>query len=131
MGKTQEEFAEMAGLSVDFLSLIERGRNAPSFKKLELMIKGLDVSAAYLSPLRTLPAAKEAGNLVLGVEGRRALFSDPAHVRHIHCRDSVKIRKAPADHEELRKAHIIIDVQKKVAALLGHPLADEDPEKKS
>ena len=48
MGKTQEEFAEMAGMSVDFLSLIERGRNAPSFKKLELMIKGLGVSAAYL-----------------------------------------------------------------------------------
>lgn len=38
----------MAGMSVDFLSLIERGRNAPSFKKLELMIKGLGVSAAYL-----------------------------------------------------------------------------------
>jgi len=48
LGKTQEEFAEMAGMSVDFLSLIERGRNAPSFKKLELMIKGLGVSAAYL-----------------------------------------------------------------------------------
>jgi transcriptional regulator with XRE-family HTH domain len=46
--KSQEEFAEMIGMSVDFLSLIERGRNAPSFKKLELMIKGLGVSAAYL-----------------------------------------------------------------------------------
>ena len=31
--------------------------------------------------------------------------------------------------EQLRKAHIIIDVQKKVAALLGHPIPDEDPEK--
>jgi transposase len=30
--------------------------------------------------------------------------------------------------EDLRKAHIIIEVQKKVAALLGHPLADPDPE---
>ena len=48
MDKTQEDFAEMVGMSVDFLSLIERGRNAPSFKKLELMIKGLGVSAAYL-----------------------------------------------------------------------------------
>ena len=47
MGKTQEEFAEMTGLSVDFLSLIERGRNAPSFKKLERMIEGLGVPAAY------------------------------------------------------------------------------------
>ena len=38
MEKSQEEFAEMVGMSVDFLSLIERGRNAPSFKKLEQMM---------------------------------------------------------------------------------------------
>jgi transcriptional regulator with XRE-family HTH domain len=48
LDKTQEEFAEITGMSVDFLSLIERGRNAPSFKKLELMTRGLGVSAAYL-----------------------------------------------------------------------------------
>jgi hypothetical protein len=28
--------------------------------------------------------------------------------------------------EELRKAHIIIDVQKKVAALLGRPIPDPE-----
>ena len=33
--------------------------------------------------------------------------------------------------EKLRKAEIIIDVQKKVAALLDHPLPDPDPEEKS
>jgi transposase-like protein len=33
--------------------------------------------------------------------------------------------------EELRKAHIIIDVQKKVAALLGRPLPEADPEENS
>src|SRR5271169_6950181 len=35
--------------------------------------------------------------------------------------------------EDLRKAHIIIDVQKKVAALLGRPIpeTDPDPEEKS
>ena len=35
--------------------------------------------------------------------------------------------------EDLRKAHIIIDVQKKVAALLGNPIpeVDPDPEEKS
>ena len=32
---TQEQFAELVGISVDFLSLIERGINAPSFEKLE------------------------------------------------------------------------------------------------
>ncbi len=30
--------------------------------------------------------------------------------------------------EDLRKAHIIIDVQKKVAALLGNPLPETDPD---
>lgn len=38
----------MAGISVDFLSLIERGRNAPSFKKLERMARGLGKPVAYL-----------------------------------------------------------------------------------
>ena len=33
--------------------------------------------------------------------------------------------------EDLRKAHIIIDVQKKVAALLGHPIPEQDPEENS
>ena len=33
--------------------------------------------------------------------------------------------------EELRKAHIIIDVQKKVAALLGRPIPEPDPEENS
>ena len=38
----------MIGMSVDFLSLIERGRNSPSFEKLESMAKGLGVSVAFL-----------------------------------------------------------------------------------
>jgi len=33
--------------------------------------------------------------------------------------------------EDLRKAHIIIDVQKKVAALLGPPIPEQDPEENS
>jgi transcriptional regulator with XRE-family HTH domain len=48
LDKTQEEFAEMLGISVDFLSLIERGRNAPSFKKLERMSRGLGKPVADL-----------------------------------------------------------------------------------
>jgi transcriptional regulator with XRE-family HTH domain len=35
LGKTQEEFAEILDISVDFLSLIERGLNAPSFESIE------------------------------------------------------------------------------------------------
>ena len=32
---SQEQFAELLDISVDFLSLIERGINAPSFENLE------------------------------------------------------------------------------------------------
>lgn len=48
MGKSQEDFAEIVGMSVDFLSLIERGRNSPSFPKLERMARGLSRPVAYL-----------------------------------------------------------------------------------
>ena len=37
---TQEQFAELVGISVDFLSVIERGINAPSFETLEVLAKG-------------------------------------------------------------------------------------------
>lgn len=46
--KSQEDFAEMIGMSVDFLSLIERGKNAPSFEKLERMAAALKVPVAFL-----------------------------------------------------------------------------------
>ena len=45
---TQEEFAEAINMSVDFLSLIERGRNAPSFETLERMARRLRISVAEL-----------------------------------------------------------------------------------
>jgi transcriptional regulator with XRE-family HTH domain len=34
-GMTQEQFAEVLDISIDFLSLIERGFNAPSFESIE------------------------------------------------------------------------------------------------
>jgi transcriptional regulator with XRE-family HTH domain len=34
-GMTQEQFAEALDISVDFLSLVERGVNAPSFESIE------------------------------------------------------------------------------------------------
>jgi transcriptional regulator with XRE-family HTH domain len=45
---TQERFAETLDLSVDFLSLIERGRNAPSFETLDKIAKRLRMSASEL-----------------------------------------------------------------------------------
>ena len=47
-GMTQEQFAELTGMSVDFLSLIERGINAPSFEMLERIGKSLRVPVAFL-----------------------------------------------------------------------------------
>jgi len=46
--KTQEQFAEMLDISVDFLSLIERGRNAPSFETLAGIARRLRVPVAHL-----------------------------------------------------------------------------------
>jgi transcriptional regulator with XRE-family HTH domain len=45
---TQEQFAEALGISVDFLSLIECGRNAPSFETLDRMARRLKLSVADL-----------------------------------------------------------------------------------
>jgi DNA-binding XRE family transcriptional regulator len=45
---TQERFAETIDISVDFLSLIERGRNAPSFETLDKIAKRLRVPVAAL-----------------------------------------------------------------------------------
>jgi transcriptional regulator with XRE-family HTH domain len=59
--KTQEQFAELVGISVDFLSLIERGRNAPSFKKLERMARGLGKPVAYLFTFESNYKPKKRG----------------------------------------------------------------------
>jgi len=51
-GLTQQEFAEMLQISVDFLSLIERGINAPSFETLEVFADVLGISYADLFHFR-------------------------------------------------------------------------------
>ncbi len=51
-GMTQEAFAELLAISVDFLSLIERGINAPSFERLEQFAEALDVEVVYLFDFR-------------------------------------------------------------------------------
>ena len=42
-GITQEQLAEAASISIDFLSLVERGINAPSFETLEKLSCALNV----------------------------------------------------------------------------------------
>jgi transcriptional regulator with XRE-family HTH domain len=43
-GLTQEQLAEATEISVDFISLVERGINSPSFDNLEKLAKALGVS---------------------------------------------------------------------------------------
>lgn len=45
---TQERFAETLNISVDFLSLVERGINAPSFDRLEQIAKRLRLPVSDL-----------------------------------------------------------------------------------
>jgi transcriptional regulator with XRE-family HTH domain len=49
---TQEEFAELVGISVDFLSLIERGINSPSFDALERLSDKLEMPVRDLFDFR-------------------------------------------------------------------------------
>src|SRR5450759_2492017 len=56
----------------------------------------------------------------------------PKSKRHPMDEENQKLRRQNARlAEELGKVHIIIDVQKKVAALLGHPVPEQDPEQES
>ncbi len=43
-GLTQYELAEKVNLSVEFIGLLERGKNAPSFSTIENLSKALDVN---------------------------------------------------------------------------------------
>ena len=47
-GLTQEQLAERAEISVDFLSLIERGRSSPSFENLDALASALERPVASL-----------------------------------------------------------------------------------
>lgn len=50
---SQEQFAELLGISVDFLSLIERGINAPSFENLEVFSARLKIPPSVLFDFET------------------------------------------------------------------------------
>ena len=42
---TQERLAELANMSVTYISQLEAGKHSPSFKKLECLAKALNVEA--------------------------------------------------------------------------------------
>jgi transcriptional regulator with XRE-family HTH domain len=57
---TQEQLAEKANISLNFLNLIERGLRAPSFDKLERLAKVLKVDVSELFIFPPAPAKRVA-----------------------------------------------------------------------
>jgi len=47
-GLTQEELAEAVGVSTDFISLVERGKRAPSFENLERLAQVFELKVSEL-----------------------------------------------------------------------------------
>ena len=47
-GLTQEKLSEITGISTDYLSEIERGKKTPSFKRIELIAKALNIEVYQL-----------------------------------------------------------------------------------
>jgi len=62
---TQEQFAELLDISVDFLSLIERGLNAPSFESIEVfsITLGIPVRDFFDFSPESAPKAQSTPNL--------------------------------------------------------------------
>ena len=57
---SQEQFAELLDISVDFLSLIERGINAPSFENLDVFAVQLGIPVADLFTFDARAASDES-----------------------------------------------------------------------
>jgi transposase len=82
----------------------------------------------YSSHLVSWRRERQAGIL----EALKPRKRGPRSERNPLAEENQKLRRQNAHlTEDLRKAQLIIDVQKKVAALLGNPLPDVDPEEKS
>lgn len=47
-GLTQERLSELTGISTDYLSEIERGKKTPSFKRMELIARALNIEVYKL-----------------------------------------------------------------------------------
>ena len=82
----------------------------------------------YSSHLVSWRRERQAGIL----EALKPRKRGPRSERNPLAEETQKLRRQVGQlTEKLRKAELIIDVQKKVAALLGNPLPDVDPEEKS
>ena len=48
LGLSQDKISELTGISCDYLSEIERGKKTPSFKRMDLIAKALNVEVYML-----------------------------------------------------------------------------------
>ena len=48
LGFTQDKLSELSGISSDYLSEIERGKRTPSFKRMDLIAKALNIEVYKL-----------------------------------------------------------------------------------
>lgn len=55
---TQEQFSELLDISIDFLSLVERGLNAPSFESIEMFSITLGIPVKDLFDFSPEPLPK-------------------------------------------------------------------------
>ncbi len=56
---TQDGFAELMGISANFLSMIERGINSPSFDKLETISSRLNMTISELFDFPSQPGTRK------------------------------------------------------------------------
>src|SRR5664280_30226 len=129
MSRARKKKGEMNGNSLDFASsaswaATERSGGEPGEPKRS----GVAAQAGGDPLLATW--RRERANGIL--EALTAQRRGPKSKRHPMDEENQKLRRQNARlTEDLRKAHIIIDVQKKVAALLGHPIPEQEPEEES
>ena len=57
-GLTQQQFSELLDISIDFLSLVERGLNAPSFESIEAFSITLGIPVRDLFDFSPEPPAR-------------------------------------------------------------------------
>lgn len=69
---SQERFAELLGISVDFLSLVERGINSPSFDYLEQIANRLHLPVKDLFDFPAAePSKSSAGQRIASLHPKR------------------------------------------------------------
>lgn len=83
-GMTQEELARKAGISVSYVTMMERGKRVPRWKMLEVIAQALDTTPEWLMSGRT-PAdeADELAGLRMIISARKLTRGDVVRVEQM------------------------------------------------